>query len=194
MKNKNYQCGACSGKVCVTQCDRKPTYCPLHEHKDPCWVDMEHEVQRTHTDLKAGDWAWCLEADADTSGIYFQVLEVHPDGMLRASPHLLVNSKICQKASVRPYRGPELARMVGKVVKLHNVHQRSFMTASLVLGCDEDTESVFLCSHSYDSGDFVETAACSWLSAAELSGLTTVDGEPCGVLQHRDPSTGELVD
>lgn len=112
---KNYQCAACSGKICVVRCDRKPEYCPHHEHKDPCWVDVDQEFQtQASTEWKEGDWAWCPEADADAAGMYFQVLEVHPDGMLRASPHLLVNSKICQKASVRPYRGPELARMVGK--------------------------------------------------------------------------------
>lgn len=192
---KRYQCEACSGKICVLQCDRKPEYCPYHEHKDPCWVDVDQEYRtQAGTDLKEGDWAWCPEADSDTDGMYFQVLEVHPDGMLRASPYLLVNSKNCQKASVRPYRGPELARMVGKVVKLHNVHQRSFMTAALVLGCNEDTEQVFMCTCSSNTAHITETVMGRWISAGELARLTTVDGEPCGVLQHRDPNTGELVD
>ena len=192
---RNYQCTACSGKLCITQCDNKPVYCPHYEHKDPCWVDVDQEFKaQTNTEWKAGYWAWCPEADSDTDGMYFQVLEVHPDGMLRASPYLLVNSKNCQKASVRPYRGPELARMVGKVVKLNNAHQRLSMTAALVLGYNEHTEKVFLCTRSSDSGNFILTAAGLWLSARELSGLTTVDGEPCGVLQHRAPNTSELVD
>ena len=192
---KNYQCAACSGKICVVQCDRKPEYWPCHEHNDPCWVDVDQEYRtQAGTDLKEGDWAWCPEADSDTDGMYFQVLEVHPDGMLRASPYLLVNSKSCQKASVRPYIGPELALMVGKVLMLNNAHQRLSMTAALVLWYNEHTEKVFLCTRSSDSGNFILTAAGLWLSARELSGLTTIDGEPCGVLQHRDPNTGELVD
>lgn len=192
---KNYQCAACSGKICITQCDKKPVYCPHHEHKDPCWVDVSPESQmRASTEWKEGDWAWCPADDAGNDDMYFQVLEVHPDGMLRASSYLLVNSKDCQKASVRPYRGPELAQVVGKVVKLHNVHQRTFMTATLVLGCNEDTEKVFLCTHSSDTRNILETAVGRWISAGELSSLTTIDGEPCGVLQHRDPDTGELVD
>lgn len=194
MKNKSYQCEACSGKICVTQCDKKPTYCPLHAHKDPCWVDVEQESQQTHTAWKKGDWAWCPADNPYTDDMYFQVLEVHPDGMLRVNSYLLVNSKICQKASVRPYKGPELVQVVGKVVKLRNLHQRSFMTAALVIGYNEHTEKVFLCTCSSGTASLTETAAGLWLSAAELSGLTTIDGKPCGVLQHRSPNTGELVD
>lgn len=95
---------------------------------------------------------------------------------------------------MRPYKGPELVQVVGKVVKLRNLHQRSFMTAALVIGYNEHTEKVFLCTCSSGTASLTETAAGLWLSAEELSGLTTVDGEPCGVLQHRDPNTGELVD
>lgn len=194
---KNYQCAACSGKICITQCDKKPVYCPHHEHKDPCWVDVDQEFgAQASTDLKAGDWAWGPVAEYYDKHVeeYFKVLEVLPEGRVRANPYLLIPSKYCQKASVRPYRGPELARMVGKVVKLHNVHQRSFMTAALVLGYNEHTEKVFLCTSSTGTANLAETAAGLWFSAEELSGLTTVDGEPCGVLQHRDPNTGELVD
>lgn len=194
---KSYQCEACSGKICVTQCDKKPVYCPHYEHKDPCWVAVDQESRtQASTDLQEGDWAWGPVAtyyDKDVEE-YFKVLEVLPEGRVRANPYTLVFSKYCQKASVRPYKGPELARMVGKVVKLHNVHQRSFMTAALVLGCNEDTEQVFVCTCSSNTGDLTETAIGRWISAGELSGLTTIDGEPCGVLQHRDPNTGELVD
>lgn len=195
---KNYQCSACSGKICVVQCDRKPEYCPHHEHKDPCWVDVDQESRtQPSTDLKVGDWAWgpvSEYSDDEDAEEYFKVSEVMQDGMLFGDPYLVIPSKKCQKASVRPYRGPELARMVGKVVKLNNAHQRLSMTAALVLGYNEHTEKVFLCTHSSDSGNFILTAAGLWLSASELSGLTTIDGEPCGVLQHRDPNTGELVD
>lgn len=192
---KSYQCEACSGKICVTQCDKKPVYCPHYEHKDPCWVAVDQESRtQASTDLQEGDWAWCPSDNPYTDDMYFQVLKVHSDGMLRVNSYLLVNPKICQKASVRPYRGPELAQMIGKVVKLHNVHQRSFMTASLVLGYNEDTEKVFVCTCSSNTGGLTETAIGRWISAGELSGLTTIDGKPCGVLQHRSPNTGELVD
>lgn len=197
-----YQCEACCGIYCIMQCAKKPVYCPHYEHKDPCWVAMDQETQQAHTEWKAGDWAWCPRApwmqcpgDDDNDDRYFQVLEVLPDGKLRENAHRLANPEQCQKAPVRPYKGPELARMVGKVVKLHNVHQRSFMTAALVLGCNEDTEQVFMCTcSSSNTAHITETSIGRWLSAEELSGLTTIDGEPCGVLQHRDPITGELVD
>ena len=199
---RNYQCNACSGSFCITRCDKKPVYCPHYEHKDPCWVDVDQESRaQAGTDLKAGDWAWCPRApwmqcpgDDDNDDRYFQVLEVLPDGKLRENSHRLVNPEHCQKASVRPYRGSELARMVGKVVKLYNVHQRSFMTASMVLGYNEDTARVFLYTCVSNTKDLTETAMGRWLSAEELSGLTTIDGEPCGVLQHRDLITGEPVD
>lgn len=197
MKNKSYQCSACKGKICVTQCDDNPTYCPSHLYKNPCWVEVEQEDQiQASTDLKEGDWAWGPVATYGDKDIeeYFKVLEVLSEGRVRANPYTLVFSKYCQKASVRPYRGPELARMVGKVVKLHNLHQRSFMTASLVLGCNEETGQVFMCTCSSNTAHITETVMGRWVSAEELSGLTTVDGEPCGVLQHRDPVTGELVD
>lgn len=195
-----YQCEACCGTYCIMQCDKKPVYCAHYEHKDPCWVAVDQESQQAYTEWKAGDWAWCPRApwmqcpgDDDNDDRYFQVLEVLPDGKLRENSHRLVNPEHCQKASVRPYRGHEIARMLGKMVKL-NAHQRSDMPHALVLDYNEDTEQVIGWPCHIENAWLIRATRGRWFSAEELSGLTTVDGEPCGVLQHRDPITGELVD
>jgi hypothetical protein len=114
---------------------------------------------------KAGEWVW-----ATTFNTYFKIDEVDAlfiGGKGISGNDYSVKSENVRQARLRPYKEEEMKALVGKVLTSKS---RSNPFSFLVVYAEGD-------------GSFIESHRFKY-TAKELKDFFTVDGKPCGVLEH----------
>ena len=166
-----------------------PTQCLCFDNRTPKWKLVQNEPEQKQENTlpdwcRVGEWVYdpsgnlyakVGKMDASLLGADSHiVMHYVAEGGSATLPYAMVRHRL-NPARLRPYNAEEMRGLVGKVIETEN-------TADLIIAYDrvmgKVRKAVFNC----------------WCCADELLKANfTIDGKPCGVLEHLDDN-GEWVE
>lgn len=149
-------------------------YCNWEKYEDGEVANLQPEVAKLPDWCKVGAWVW-FKGSEHKFDCYACVTEINEKGVYGKCPdgqHFYSKPHVLAHARLRPYNAEEMKALVGKVVEFHD--NRDLVT-------------------SYDGEIDVVYADSMWMNSDELLAIGyTIDGKPCGVLEHLNDE-GEWV-
>lgn len=183
---KKYQCNACEINICTAEYQggqNVPFKCTgiFDVYHKPHWKEIEPKVANLQPKVatlpdwcKVGEWAYSTVYKEYVKITGIDEFEVEFDsGAYYAVLHKVFREDY-KPARLRPYNAEEMKALVGKVLTSNS----------------RSTPFSFLVVYAEGDGSFIESYRFNY-TAEELKGYFTIDGKPCGVLEHLED--GEWV-
>ena len=123
---------------------------------------------------KVGEWGYCLDDDGNCK--YFKITRIEDNFIY--GEDWGIDYHFVKQARLRPYNAEEMKALVGKVIEDN-------YSAHLVIGLIKPDPAENVSCH--------VRASQSWLASDKLLQQFTIDGHPCGVLEHLNEK-GEWVE
>lgn len=155
------ECDPCS--LDIGEAKKEPFICPLG-CTTPTWNEIKEEPTTNSNQLpdwcKVGEWVYSIPAQKYDKIIAIQDYRIVTERMKYTDDY--INDGNIVPARLRPYNAAEMKALVGKVLDRDG-------DRGLVTFYDGDINKVYL---------------GAWFSADSIMEKYTIDGMPCGVLEH----------